>query len=213
MVARSDADAIGLNFYSRGKRYVDPAAAEKIVAVINGLPENLVTVGVFVNATVQEIIDISQSLCLNAVQLHGDESPDFLIKLKAVARNERLNCDFIRAIRTQPTDAQTAMNLEQVHAQIDAWVSAGIDAILIDAAVAGDFGGTGKQVDWAGFSALKSPVPKILAGGLTPKNVAQAIVAARPAAVDVASGVELSAGRKDARKTQQFSALATQAFA
>jgi phosphoribosylanthranilate isomerase len=82
------------------------------------------------------------------------------------------------------------MNLEQVHAQIDVWVSAGIDAILIDAAVAGDFGGTGKQVDWAGFSALKSPVPKILA-----------------------SGVELSAGRKDARKTQQFSALATQAFA
>jgi phosphoribosylanthranilate isomerase len=79
--------------------------------------------------------------------------------------------------------------------------------------VAGDFGGTGKQVDWAGFSALKSPVPKILAGGLTPENVAQAIVAARPAAVDVASGVELSAGRKDARKTQQFSALATQAFA
>ena len=72
------------------------------------------------------------------------------------------------------------MDLKEIDSEISRWTDAGVGAILIDAAVAGDFGGTGKQVDWAGFAKLSSPVPKILAGGLTPDNLDDAIKTAQP---------------------------------
>ena len=100
------------------------------------------------------------------------------------------------------------MDLAAIEAEIISWADAGVDAILIDAAVAGDFGGTGKQVDWKGFSKLRSPVPKILAGGLTAENIQAALKTARPAIVDVASGVESAPGLKDKVKTNLFSSLA-----
>ncbi len=208
MVAASRADAIGLNFYAPGKRFVDVATAESIVAVLSESQSALVTVGVFVNDEVENILNISATLGLHSVQLHGDESPDFLRRLIRGAEDRGLKLDFIRAIRTLPSNDQAAMDLKEIETEINRWTDAGVDAILIDAAVAGDFGGTGKQVDWDGFSKLSSPVPKILAGGLTPDNLGSAIRTAQPAAVDVASGVETDPRHKSQSKTESFAATA-----
>lgn len=213
MVASSHADAIGLNFYSSGKRYVDPATAKSIVDELSQAATKLVTVGVFVDDKIEEVASIAAALSLDVIQLHGDQTPDDLRLLKSWIDDREFECDVIRAIRTQPHDGMSAMNLAEVNAEIQLWQSAGIDAILIDAAVAGHFGGTGKQVDWAGFAALRSAVPKILAGGLNPDNVSGAIKTASPAAVDVASGVERTAGQKDEPKTRSFADSALTAFA
>lgn len=212
MVAATSADAIGLNFYSTGKRYVDPVSARAIVDVLSASAKDIVTVGVFVDSAIDEMINIAESLALDVVQLHGDQCPEDLVSLKSLADGRGLGCDFIRAIRTQPSSGVSVMDGASVNAEIDSWVAAGADGILVDAAVAGSFGGTGKQVDWAGFAALDSAVPKILAGGLTPDNIAQAISTASPWAVDVASGVEHSAGVKNESKTRTFADSAIAAF-
>lgn len=208
MVAASHADAIGLNFYAPGKRYVASAAAESIVTALSESQPTLVKVGVFVNDEVENILQTCDALGMHSVQLHGDESPDFLQQLIRGAEARGLDLDYIRAIRTLPRSDQPAMNLKEIEAEINRWTDAGVGAILIDAAVAGDFGGTGKQVDWAGFAELSSPVPKILAGGLTPENLKSAIETARPDAVDVASGVEMAPGKKSAPKTESFAQTA-----
>lgn len=210
LVASTAADAIGLNFYAPGKRFVDLETAESIVAALGESQSRLVTVGVFVNDDVENILTICATLGLHAVQLHGDESPDFLQRLIVAANDRGLKLDYIRAIRTLPRSDQAAMDLEEIEAEIKRWTDAGVGAILIDAAVAGDFGGTGKQVDWAGFAELSSPVPKILAGGLTPDNLDAAIKTAHPAAVDVASGVETDPRHKSPSKTEAFAATAHQ---
>jgi len=210
MVDASQADAIGLNFYAPGKRFVDLPTAESIVATLSKSQSELVTVGVFVNDEIENILSISDTLGLHAVQMHGDESPDFLKQLIRAAEDRGLKLDYIRAIRTPPSNAQAAMNLKEIEAKIKRWTDAGVGAILIDAAVAGDFGGTGKQVDWTGFAQLSSPVPKILAGGLTPDNLESAMEAALPDAVDVASGVETEPRSKSASKTKAFATIAHQ---
>jgi phosphoribosylanthranilate isomerase len=208
MVAGSNADAIGLNFYPSSKRFVDLPAAQSIIAGLAQTHPKLVTVGVFVNADAEQILDTCTAIGLDAVQLHGDESPDFLKQLIQAAETRGLMLDYIRAIRTLPSNQQAAMDLEEIESEINRWVEAGAGAILIDAAVAGDFGGTGKQVDWAGFAKLNSSVPKILAGGLTPENLESAIVTAEPTAVDVASGVETNPRQKNAAKTLSFASTA-----
>ena len=221
MVAESPADAIGLNFYPKSKRYVDLAAALKIVAAVRKSDSTMTIAGVFVNAEQDDILLLASELTLDAIQLHGDEKPEFLKQLIIATEKRGLQFDFIRAIRTRPADRQfdgqadptiqtdqTGMDLADLEAEIKRWTDAGAAAILIDAAVAGDFGGTGKQVDWKGFSRLKSSVPKILAGGLTPENISDALNKAAPATVDVASGVESTPGIKDEAKIRS---LATQA--
>jgi len=208
MVAASSADAIGLNFYAPSKRFVDLPTAQSIVTALSEAESALVTVGVFVNSDIESILALSGTLGLHTVQLHGDESPDFLSELIHEAEKREMMLDFIRAIRTPPSSDQAAVKQEEIEAEINRWVNAGVGAILIDAAVAGDFGGTGKQVNWAGFAELHSPVPKILAGGLTPENVRSAIQTALPFAVDVASGVETEPGQKNQAKTTLFTQTA-----
>ena len=217
MVAESPADAIGLNFYPPSKRFVDMPAAREIVSAVKQTGTTIVTVGVFVNSDQDHILSIASELTLNAIQLHGDESPGFLRQLVKGAEEQGLSFDFIRAIRTKPSVSQSdasskpdvsEMDLAAIEAEIKQWTDAGAAAILIDAAVEGDFGGTGKQVDWKAFSKIKSSVPKILAGGLTPDNILDALTKADPAIVDVASGVELAPGIKDEVKTCSLAARA-----
>ena len=124
--------------------------------------------------------------------------------LKKRGDAEGLNFDIIRAIRTSPRSETKALDLSSVTVEIQKWVDAGVDALLIDAATPEEYGGTGKQVDWEGFSKLETSVPVLLAGGLTADNVAEAISVARPHGVDVASGVEHSPGKKDRDKTFAF---------
>ena len=212
IVADSDADAIGLNFYPGSKRLVGLENASDIARRVQEVRADLVLVGVFVNASVEQMLNFGETLGLNAIQLHGDEAPEIVTQLIEEAEKSGLSFDYIRAIRTSPGDSGTPMDRKQIDEEIQQWVDVGVDAILIDAAVPGDFGGTGKQVDWAGFAQLTSSVPKFLAGGLTPDNVDAAIETALPAGVDVASGVEERPRLKDESKMRRFASIAKSVF-
>ena len=204
MVASSGAAAIGLNFFSAGKRFIKPAIAEIIVDAVRETHPEVVIVGVFVNESAEAILDIVKTVRLMTVQLHGDEEPDLVPALRKLASAEDLSFDIIRAIRTSPRSETEALDLSSVTAEAQRWVNAGVDALLIDAATPDEYGGTGKQVDWKGFSKIETSAPVLLAGGLTPDNVAEAISIARPFGVDVASGVEHAPGKKDRDKTFAF---------
>jgi phosphoribosylanthranilate isomerase len=177
------ADMLGFNFYARSPRYVTPAAARKI---IERLPDGVSCVGVFVNEpTPAEVERIARAAGLGAVQLHGDETPEYCQSLRDLTT--------IKALRVG-TDytPESAAAYET-------------DAILLDAYVAGERGGTGHTFDWTLATLTRERVPKLfLAGGLNPDNVAQAVAAVRPYAVDVCSGVESSSGRKSPELMRRF---------
>lgn len=171
--------ALGFIFYPKSKRYITPDAAARIA------PPEAPCVGVFVN----QMTDIDAALKhmpLFAVQLHGDETPD-----DAKALRSRFGGVIIKAFRLQ-----SAADL----AQIDGWRDAA-DYILIDAAVAGQYGGTGHTADWALAAAAKNAgLPLILSGGIDAANIAAAQDAVAPFAFDLAGGVESAPGIKDAAK-------------
>lgn len=206
MVCQAGADAIGINFYSASPRFVDTESAQPIVEAIDCFNSHAnrhaQKVGVFVNSTVEEIILTAKLFRLDAIQLHGDEAPqmarDIRIQEKALEWEPRL----IRAIR-QSTQNESD-NLTWIEQEIRSWSEAGCDAVLLDAAIPGEYGGTGKVIDWKLVAALQSPIPLILAGGLRADNVASAIGLSHAKAVDVASGVEDRPGVKDAAKVTAF---------
>jgi phosphoribosylanthranilate isomerase len=196
------ADAIGLNFYRGSKRCTDVATARAISDV---LPEVTKRVGVFVNANVAEIDLIAEQVGLDAVQLHGDEPPGFVTQLPrgvGVVRAFRCGEQGLAPLRSYLTDCRSLGRLP--------------DAVLIDSAASTDFGGTGYLADWALLAQereMLDDVPFILAGGLTPDNVAEAIAVVRPDGVDVASGVEREPASKDAALVRRFVEAAREAFA
>lgn len=195
------ADAIGLNFYDQSPRYLDPAAAD---AMIPGIPAKVAKVGVFVNAEHDEIDAIAQRLDLDYVQLHGDEPPDFLghFSSRKVIRAFRLGDDGFTPISAYLQECERLGRRP--------------DALLLDAQRAGEYGGTGQTIDWSAVAShreLLGDLPLVLAGGLTPYNIAEALAAVRPAAVDVASGVESAPGVKDLLLMRAFCSNAQKFFA
>jgi phosphoribosylanthranilate isomerase len=179
MAAAAGADAIGLNFFAGSPRCVDIDVAAAIAAA---LPPGVCRVGVFVNAGRERVLAIAARVGLDAVQFHGDEPPELC---------SGWDCKTIKAVRVRDADALAR--------------AAGypVDFILADAYVEGCAGGTGQRVapEWL------TGIPNerlILAGGLTPDSVAEAIRLVRPAAVDVASGVERAPGVKDPEKVERF---------
>jgi phosphoribosylanthranilate isomerase len=206
LAAEAGADAIGLNFYRKSARYVDPSKAAEIASA---LPQAIAKVGVFVNAPADEILALTRQFRLDAVQLHGDETPDYLAKLR-VKLLRRI--DIVRAYRCRDGE----MNPLTEFLCDCAWNNRYPDAILFDAFQSGEYGGTGQIVDWEAILSMHDLLHTfhiVLAGGLTSDNVAAAIATARPNAVDTASGVESSPGRKDAEKVRAFVANAKAAFA
>jgi len=195
------ADAIGLNFYQGSKRYVRPELAIQISEAIRAANPDTKVIGVFVNSSATEIFDVAKQCRLDGVQLHGDESLEIIEQLRSKLEHEDLL--ILRAVRTNP-QAERIIEVNRVQAEIDGWTQAGSDGILLDAAAPGEFGGTGKNVDWSVVPSLKCTVFLILAGGLTPENVAEAIQSAQVSAVDVASGVESAVGVKDHQKVKTF---------
>lgn len=195
-VAEAGADAIGLNLFSGSPRFVDRAVAETIVEATHG---RLITVGVFVNECADTVLELAEALRLDMVQLHGDEPPSFLVDLPPVK--------VVRAFRCRDRSVDVVLSyLDECQAR-----GRMPDAVLVDAYDPNQRGGTGKTVDWtiaAELAIRLADIPLVLAGGLTPGNVAQAIAEVRPAAVDTASGVEASPGRKSAEKVRQFVAAA-----
>ena len=177
------ADMLGFNFYARSPRHVTPADARKI---IGRLPAGVSRVGVFVNEPAPaEVERVAREAGLDAVQLHGDETPDYCRSLRDLTT--------IKALRVGADyDVESA-------------AAYGTDAVLLDAYVAGARGGTGHTFDWTLATLTRGRVPRLfLAGGLNPDNVAEAVAAVRPYAVDVCSGVETSPGRKSPRLMRRF---------
>jgi len=200
--ARSGADAIGLNFFSKSRRFVGPGVAREIASA---LPADVVKVGVFVNLDASEIADVVERVQLDCIQLHGDETPGTIADLPSTVR-------VVRAYRCG------AQGLTQLAKYLNECESLGRapDAVLIDADAGGDFGGTGRAADWSRIAEerkLLDGIPLILAGGLNAENVASAIKAVRPDGVDVASGVEKQPAIKDPVLVARFITSAKQAFA
>lgn len=179
--AAAGADAIGLVFYARSPRAVSVAQARQIIAA---LPPFVTTVGLFVDAGREELRQILAQVPLDLLQFHGDESAE---------QCEGHGRPYIKALRVKAGD--------DVAAQVARYP--GVAGVLLDTFVEGVPGGTGLAFDWSLVpSGLSKPV--ILAGGLTPENVAAAIARVRPYAVDVSGGVESAKGIKDADKVRAF---------
>ena len=173
-------DAVGFIFYKKSPRSVTMQAVREIVLE---LPPFVDSVGVFVNETAEQINKIADHCKLDRVQLHGDESPAFCKKIRRRV---------IKAIRVK--DMQSLKKLSEYP----------VSSFLLDTFSQDHYGGTGKVFDWNLAYPAKKYGPIILAGGLTPINVRQAIQRIQPYGVDVCSGVESQPGMKDHKKMQAF---------
>ena len=175
-------DAIGLNFYERSPRYIDVSRASRI---IEALPAFVSVVGVFVNhPDPQGLEDLALSLGLHAVQLHGNETPDYCSMIQKVK--------VIKAFRVDS------------NFRVESLRSYGNQIFLLDSGSGAQFGGTGNVFDWNQAFGANAFGWIILAGGLNPENVSQAVSTLHPYAVDVSSGVESSPGQKDYEKMRRF---------
>ncbi len=180
----SGADLLGFIFYAKSPRYITPAAAGDI---ITGLPPAIGKIGVFVNESVETMLSIAEEAGLTGLQLHGEESPELIPRLAGY--------DIVKAI-----SLRTAGDL----ARLDDFAGVGI---LIDTPCP-QWGGSGATGNWDLARAAAERRDILLAGGLTPDNVAAAITAVRPAGVDAVSGVEAEKGVKAPDKVRQFIAAA-----
>ncbi len=184
------ADALGFNFWPKSPRYITPKSAGEIIARLSPMAS---TVGVFVNEDAARILEIATELRLSAVQLHGDESPDYCARLSSIKT--------IKAIRVgQDFDLRVIEGYS-------------VAMVLLDSDIKGSYGGTGRRFDWRIAVEAKRLAPIILAGGINTENVWDAITHVRPAAIDVCSGVEAEPGRKDLNKLRSFMAVVARANA
>lgn len=182
MAARAGADALGFNFYEGSARYIDP---ERALAIRLSLPPFVSAVGLFVDADSDAVRAVAELVGLDYVQLHGHESPLYVRQLKDLR--------VIKAIRVQ--SETSLVDIERYEANI----------FLLDTYVPGVPGGTGQTFDWELARRASSRAPVMLAGGLNPDNVERAVIAARPFAVDVSSGVEDGeAGKKSRKLVERF---------
>lgn len=179
--ARLGVDAIGFVFHAKSARHVEP---ERVAAIVRQLPAFVTTVGLFVDPTEAEVRSVLAAAQLDLLQFHGAEQPAFCA---------RFGRPWIKALAVAP-----GVDLLQSAANY-----AGSRGLLLDAFVPGMHGGTGIQADWSAIP-KSLPLPVILAGGLNPANVGEAIRAVRPWAVDVSSGVERDKGVKDHVKMVAF---------
>jgi phosphoribosylanthranilate isomerase len=183
------ADLLGFNFYAKSLRYIVPEKAREIAAQIRSNGQKPLLVGVFVNSPLEEIRSILEIAQVDLAQLHGDEPVRVL---------EQLNGRGFKALR--PTSEKEA----EIDAEWFAPHGPNAPVLLIDAYRKDQYGGTGRVADWMIATKLAQQYPILLAGGLTPENVTEAIRQVRPWGVDVASGVECAPGKKDAAKMRLF---------
>ena len=183
------AEAIGLNFWPKSKRFLDPENANWV----KQLPESVCRIGVFVNASLKEIRQIHETGLIHMAQLHGDEDPEFCDAVDA------LDIPYIKAIAIKDGDSLN---------QIRRFPTA--SAILLDAYLPGEYGGGGEPFDWklAHKAVVENiEIPIVLSGGLNPENAAEAIEKVGPAAIDIASGAEYAPGLKDPVKVSLLTTI------
>jgi phosphoribosylanthranilate isomerase len=180
VAVEAGADMLGFIFYPSSPRYIDP---EHVREMVDRLPPDVKTVGVFVNASAESITRIVQTSGVQVVQLHGDERPELC---------QALSWPVVKAFRF------TAQVRPEMMANYD------VDAFLVEGFHDRLYGGAGAQADWPQVATLHPYGRIILAGGLTPENVQEAIRVVQPYAVDVGSGVEAEPGKKDWQKVRTF---------
>ena len=178
------ADALGFLLYRKSPRYVDPMIVQQIVAQ---LPPFILPVGVFVNEEIKIVRDLMDTCGLALAQLHGDESATYCRELRRPV---------LKALRLK--DRSTFVALAEFQARIE------VRGFVLDALSEEAYGGTGQVVDWGLARQAAQAATVILAGGLTPENVGQALRAVKPYGVDVSSGVEVTPGKKDHEKVRAF---------
>jgi phosphoribosylanthranilate isomerase len=187
LAARLGADALGFNFWPRSKRFVTPAAAGEMV---RQLPPGVTAFGIFVDPSRDEVLAALDASGVGVAQLHGDEPPVLCVSLPVpVVKGVRL---------------ATSHDLAQL-------ASYEVAAFLLDTPSPA-YGGSGRTCDWGLAGEVAQELPVVLAGGLFPENVADAVRAVRPLAVDVASGVESAPGVKDPARMEQFIRRAKEAL-
>lgn len=164
------ATAIGFIFWPKSRRYLDPARAR---AIVRTLPPFVTPVGVFVNEPAAAMNAVAAQAGLGVVQLHGDETPDLL---------DHLDLPAMKAVGRIEADTATRWPARV--------------RLLVDADDRVQRGGTGQRADWAAAASLARQRPVVLAGGITPENVAEAVATVRPFGIDVSSGVEDAPGIK-----------------
>jgi phosphoribosylanthranilate isomerase len=175
------ADALGFNFYKPSPRYITPESAREI---IDTLPDSILTVGVFVNEeSPEDVKAIANRSGVNAVQLHGDESPDYCRALNSVIKNFSVS---------------TSFDIDRIRAYE-------VDAVMLDTKDNRLHGGTGRVFDWSIAQQVSRIVSKLyLAGGLSPENVSEAIEMVHPYAVDTCSALEDKPGIKNHERMRVF---------
>ncbi len=184
VAVEAGADALGFVFYSKSPRCIEPPVAKRIIAQ---LPPFVLSVGVFVNQEQETIRHIYDECGLAFAQLHGDETSTFC---------ESLGRPVLRALRLQ--DRGSLLALAEYKGRM------AVRGFVVDAFSSDTYGGTGQTVDWTLAREVAKSAPILLAGGLTPNNVQEAIQQVQPYGVDVSSGVEESPGKKDPAKIRAF---------
>jgi phosphoribosylanthranilate isomerase len=188
MALEAGADLLGFNFHPRSPRFIPPEACADVLTQLADRRSSFTAVGVFVNSGAQDVRRMLDLCGLDLAQLSGDEPPETLAALGGRAFKA------LRPGKPRPV----AELLASVPARERP------PAFLLDAHVAGEYGGTGQTADWELAARLAERAPLLLAGGLTPENVAEAVRQVRPWGVDVASGVESAPGEKDPERLRQF---------
>lgn len=186
-IAHLGATALGFICVTASPRYVTP---KQICLVVQELPQNVDRIGVFANATLAEIYQTVEVAGLTGTQLHGDESPEFCHQL----RLSLPEVEIIKALRVQNSAAL---------ARTDIYINY-VNTLLLDAYHPQQLGGTGQTLDWINLQQFRPNCPWLLAGGLTPDNVSDAIRIAQPHGIDLSSGVERAPGDKDLDKVAQL---------
>ena len=185
------ADMLGFNFYRPSSRYIEPDRAREIVERLgnDGKNRSITMVGVFVDESIDSLVRIVNEVRLDAVQLHGEESPEFCAELKSLLPDKAI----IKALRVNGSFDPRAAS------------SYSVKAIMLDAFHEQLRGGTGRAIDWDIAKTVRDLVPQLwLSGGLSPENVAEAISRVQPFAVDACSSLESAPGRKDASRMKEF---------
>ena len=187
-IAKLGATALGFICVKKSPRYVTPS---QIKIIVDGLNSSVNNIGVFADAEILDIVRVVEATGITGVQLHGGETPQFCQELKTQLPS---NTEIIKAfrIKTKESLAQTAIYTEYV------------DTLLLDAYHPQMLGGTGKTLNWLDLQQFQPSLPWMLAGGLTPENVTEALSQLKPDGIDLSSGVEQSPGVKDLAKVKQL---------
>jgi phosphoribosylanthranilate isomerase len=188
VAADAGADAVGLNFYPKSPRYVAPQHA---LALVRALPAFTPAVGVFVQMPLRQVCGLAFQLGLRGVQTYDEQPP----------AEDTFPFAHVPAFRVKD---QAGLDAVKGFVKAARALGRAPAAVLIDSHVTGQFGGTGERAPWELLQHFDAGVPLIVAGGLTPENVAEAVSLVRPWGIDVASGVESAPGVKDPEKVARF---------